>query len=276
MSSLSVTLIDVGWGDSILLESQDNNGQWHYGLIDSNDTTYLKSSYIFLKRHFDRKGIKVPDDKPVFDFVLLSHAHDDHCQGLKGIIRRFGTKYLWYPKNNGSVNFANLLSYANRYPSVQQPQAVDKSKILPKFGDADMKILWPPYGDVYSDNENNNSVVLALQLGNSSFVLTGDAEEEVWEQIAGEIPANTKYFKVPHHGSVNGTFGSRDSTPWFDACPDEAIIGISSHLKPYKHPSQKVIDLFENNNRKYYRTDEHYHITVNTDGNSIDVKYSHI
>ena len=59
MSSLSVTLIDVVWGDSILIESQDDSGQSYYALIDSNDTTYLRSSYIFLKRFFEKKKIEL-------------------------------------------------------------------------------------------------------------------------------------------------------------------------------------------------------------------------
>ena len=71
-----------------------------------------------------------------------------------------------------------------------------------------MQVLWPIPGNVLS-NENDNSVVLASPhaLGNVSFVLTGDAEADgVWTQIANRIPSNTRFFKVPHHGSDNGVF----------------------------------------------------------------------
>ena len=37
MSKLNVTIIDVGWGDSIFLESTDGNGDPIYALVDSND-----------------------------------------------------------------------------------------------------------------------------------------------------------------------------------------------------------------------------------------------
>ena len=53
MSSLSVTLIDVGWGDSILLTWKDGP-DYRFGIIDSNDTVHLQSSYIYLKR-FSKK-----------------------------------------------------------------------------------------------------------------------------------------------------------------------------------------------------------------------------
>jgi competence protein ComEC len=137
-----------------------------------------------------------------------------------------------------------------------------------------MQVLWPPYNTI-DHNENNNSIVLVLTLGNISFVLTGDAEEDVWSQIAGQIPGNTRFFKVPHHGSVNGTFDDNGNTPWFNNCPVNAHLGISCHISRHVFPDQEVIDLFETNNRSYFRTDNHYHLTFHTDGNSVNVKYSH-
>ena len=120
MSTLSVTLIDVGWGDSILIESQNNQGKCFYALIDSNDTTYFRSSFIFLKKFFERKQIPSNGNKHLFEFVLLSHAHADHGQGLQGIFTAYGTKRFWYPKSlteddGVNVNLAKLIRYSNRY-----------------------------------------------------------------------------------------------------------------------------------------------------------------
>jgi len=81
---------------------------------------------------------------------------------------------------------------------------------------------------------------------------------------------------VFHHGSANGTFDAQNNTPWFNHCPPNAKIGISSHVRPHTHPDPEVIHLFESNHREYFRTDEQYHITFTTDGNSTQVKYSHM
>lgn len=276
MSKLKVTLIDVGWGDSILVESQDNTGKDCYGLIDSNDTQNYRSSFIFLKRHFEKKKVKLPDDKPVFEFVILSHAHSDHGQGLKRIMREFGTKNFWYPKSLEWSSLSELIRYANLSSNVVHHQSIDDTKINAKIGDIDMNILWPPHDvdKIDPNNENNNSIVTVLPLNQVSFVLSGDAEEKVWEQIYQKLPQNKVFFKVPHHGSVNGTSGSNRG--WFKNCPRSALLGISSHVRPFSHPDQQVIDIFKANNQQYYRTDEHYHITYQTDGNTIEVKYSHI
>lgn len=275
MSSLSVTLIDVGWGDSVLIESQDGSGHCMYALVDSNDTTYFRSSYIFLKRFFEKKGLRLPGDKPVFEFVLLSHAHADHGQGLKAILRDFATRNFWYPKSLRWSSLVDLIRYSNSSNNVEHHQAVDSTKILPAIGDVSMEILWPPHDQIDSRNENNNSIVLVLRLGNVSFILTGDAEEGVWQRIAPQIPNDAQLFKVPHHGSINGTFDNSNNTPWLNNCPQNTLLAISSHVRPFGHPHRRVISLFNSRNRQYYRTDEHYHITFETNGNSVSAKYSH-
>jgi len=277
MSNLKVTLIDVGWGDSIFIESQVDAGENYYALIDSNDTKYFRSSYIFLKRYFEKKDIKLPDDKPVFEFVILSHAHSDHGQGLKRIMREFGTKNFWYPKSLEWSSLSELIRFSNRSNNIEHHQSIDDTKINARFGDINLQILWPPHDESAIDpnNENNNSVVIVLSLKSVSFVLTGDAEGEVWKRISHKIPQNTRFFKVPHHGSINGTFYNND-TPWFNNCSRNVFLGISSHIRPFRHPDQEVINLFNNNNQKYFRTDESYHVTFQTDGNIVEVKYSHI
>jgi competence protein ComEC len=275
MGTLKATLIDVGWGDSILIEYEDDQSNSHYALIDSNDTDTLRSSYIFLKRYFERKGIEIDERKPVFSFVLLTHAHADHGQGLKAILRAFGSRQFWYPKSLDWSSMADLIRFSNMSPSVEHHQSIDDTKILPSFGDVSLEVMWPHYGEIDQVSENNNSVVLSLRHGYVSFILTGDAEEKVWKRIATRIPPDTHFFKVPHHGSNQGTFGPRKKTPWFDHCPQHAKLGISSHIRPFYHPDKEVIGLFESHSREYYRTDEHYHITFMTDGNTTWVKYSH-
>ena len=273
MSTLRVTIIDVGWGDSLLLESEDMTGS-HYALIDSNDTSTFRSSYIFLKRFFEKTSITFPSPSPVFEWVLLTHRHADHGQGLKKVLRDLGTDRFWYSNSpNRPAFFADLLRYASKSPRVGQYDAVDTSKILPPFGAASMQVLWPLPGKIAA-NENDNSVVLAITLGQVVFVLTGDAEADgVWTHIASQIPANTRFFKVPHHGSANGTFTSVGTTPWLSAVP-AADVGISSHVRPFNHPDQQVVKILPPG--RTYRTDQHYHITVETDGTTVSVRCNHV
>jgi competence protein ComEC len=275
-SRLRLTMIDVGWGDSIFLESVDTSNGSHYALVDCNDTAYARSSYIFLKRFFEKKGMAVPLQSILFDWVLLSHAHADHGNGLQRILKDFGTSRFWYSASPANpALLAKLMKFANGSSFVSQHEFVDTSKQLPMFGDARMDLLWPQPGNMSTTNENNNSVVLTITLGQVTFVLTGDAEADVvWTQIASQIPATTKFFKVPHHGANNGTFASPTSTPWLSHVSADVKLGISSHVHPHAHPDSAVVTALSG--KDVYRTDLHYHVCVETDGTDVTVSYSHV
>ena len=275
MSRLRVTLLDVGAGDSLFLESVDQHGTSYFALIDSNDTVEIRSSQIFLRRFFER--LSTPAPSPYFEWVLLTHAHTDHSVGLKRILKSFGTKRFWYSRTKTSaVQYPNLIRFVNTSPDVHAVDLVDSSKVLPHFGDVQVSVMWPPPNSV-SANENNNSVVLALTLGRVTFVLTGDSEAGgVWSTLASTLPSTTRVFKVPHHGAANGTFDSYGNTPWLDALTPSVHVAISCHKEPHQHPSPTVVNELTNKVATVFRTDVHQHISFETDGTKVTVQFSHV
>lgn len=284
MSHLHVTLIDVGWGDSILLEASDGNSpRPRFALIDSNDNADRDywPAWNFLRKHFGLREDEFQVTKPFFDFIMLTHDHTDHGSGLKRIMKDYGTKNFWYPKVKveQSVVVANLQAYAN-HASVQIPhQAVDSNSQMGSLGDVAMDVLWP-FPDRIESNPNNNSIVLALTLHDNTILLTGDAEGKVWTSIANSIPQNTVAFKVPHHGSKNGTIHN-NGFPWvdqLDALPVKPHLGLSCHPtfpNRFNFPDPAVLARFEQGGYGYCRTDLHYHITYILDDQGLKVKYSH-
>jgi competence protein ComEC len=272
MAKLAITLIDVGWGDSILIEITDDAAQIHYGLVDCNDTSTQRSSYLFIKRFLERKGVDLTNEQRIFDFVLLTHGHADHANGIQAMMSSFKTDWFWYPKSVDFGGFAKLISYANKFPQkVNRHQAVDNTKLLPSLGNVNFDVLWPPYvpGGVFdTNNENNNSIVLVLTLGQVSFLLSGDCEADNWDQIITSIPGipGLAVFQAPHHGAVNGVFSASGNTPWLDALPESTRIAMSSHIRPHNHPAPEVISELNNRNIDPFRTDLHYHLTFSTDG----------
>ena len=282
MSKLSVTIIDVGWGDSILIESQLGN-QAYYALVDSNDTTNARSSYSFLKRFFELKKKDITRPNFTFEFILLTHNHADHASGLSRIIRDFGARRFLYSDSNPHPLLAQITRYANRQNSrLLHAQAVDRTTDLRRvnFGAVALEVLWPDIGYVDSD-ENNNSVVLALTLNAVTFVLTGDATANVWPYINNRLPVSTRVFQVPHHGARNGTFDDAGKTPWlshFRAHNGHVEAVMSSHIAPHKHPHDDVVAalLARPHPITHYRTDLHYHVRFETDGKDVNVKYSHV
>jgi beta-lactamase superfamily II metal-dependent hydrolase len=279
MARLAVTMIDVGWGDSILIESDDGAGDRRFALVDCNDYETERSSLIFVKRFFEREQIDYEANRPNFEWVLLTHGHADHARGMKGMLSLFGTRHFWYPKSVPTTTYGSLLEYANRSDRVQHHQSIDSTKILDpsiSFGAVSLAVLWPEYDQVDASNENNNSVVLALTLGQVSFVLTGDAEAENWATIAARLPTSIRVFQVPHHGGRNGTFGPDDITPWLDLMPAATQLALSSHIRPYGHPHPDVVNVIGTRNFVAFRTDVQSHLTFSTDGTKVEVQYSHV
>lgn len=284
MAKLDVTFIDVGWGDSILIEHEDAGGTIHRALVDCNDNNRNNESlaaYHYVKQHLELQGVRYGGNVRTFDFVLLTHWHSDHYSGLKRMMRTFGARRFWYPKVAPNQAMPAPLYYANRWNSrVDMHESVDRDKILTaaeRFGDVEIEFHWPPHtqvGPFDPDNKNNNSVVLDLKLDRVRFMLTGDCEARNWDDIVPTI-SNTgiKLFQVPHHGGQNGMFvGNR--TPWLDFLGSRTKIALSSHIQPHHHPHPRVVRELVNNNWRHYRTDEHYHVTFRTDGRRVQQKWA--
>ena len=127
MSTLSVTFIDVGWGDSILIESEQN-GVSQFALVDSNDSVHERSSFLFLKRFFERRHLPFARPQQIFEFVLLTHAHADHASGLPRVLSKFGAKRFLYPQSHPHALLSQIIRYS-RHPRTRlsHAQTVDSS-----------------------------------------------------------------------------------------------------------------------------------------------------
>ena len=131
------------------------------------------------------------------DIVAMTHAHDDHAQGLSAVIRNFRPSEFW----TGAVPAASsgLLSEARNYGAqLRQPHAGD----VRKFGAATVRVLAPAADYIPSASaKNNDSLVLEITYGNRRFLLTGDAEKAVELDLVNREA-------LRHAGCVEG------GTPW--------------------------------------------------------------
>lgn len=272
MTKLNITLIDVGWGDSIFIEIIDKKKERVFALIDSNDSVNFQSSLIYIKRYLEREKIKITDK--LFEFVILTHAHSDHGQGLTRIIKKYGTEKLWYSKWDKNTSIISLLRFAKRSKKVGELEEINDKFNISDIENVKFKVLWPEAGNVNS-NENNNSIVLLISILNINILLTGDVELDVWDKIKGKIPSDIHFLKIPHHGSNNGTVKKDGTTPWLDKVGNKCKLGISTHRVPYEHPDADVIEKIREKKFKYFRTDYNHNICISTNGKKVQFHYSH-
>src|ERR1700754_2274823 len=101
------------------------------------------------------------------------------------------------PKLPEYAKFAQTLSATKT--RVATIQAGD----LIRFGDAEIEVLWPPAAAHANEpSRNNDSIVLRVEFGRRSLLLTGDIEKSGERAlIAGGKQLRADVVKVPHHGS---------------------------------------------------------------------------
>ena len=130
------------------------------------------------------------------------------------------------------------------------------------LGDVKFTILGPVKS--YSDL-NNNSIVLKMTYGNTSFIFTGDAESSSEIDVVNRgYNLSADVLKVGHHGSSTST-----SSSFLQAVsPKYAVISVGSGNK-YGHPAQDTLIKLAETNTNVYRTDESGTIIAKSDGQRI-------
>src|SRR6185295_9032542 len=134
------------------------------------------------------------------------------------------------------------------------------------FGDVTVSVLWPLSGSEKS--ENNDSVVLGIQYGERTILLTGDIEQAAERSlVASQQQLHADVIKVPHHGSKTS------STEAFVAAtsPPIAIISVGRTSR-FGHPHKEVVERWKSSGTTVLTTGNSGTITVTTDGHELTIK----
>ena len=241
--TLQIQFLDVGQADSILIQDGDE-----FMLIDAGnnaDGTKLVS-------YFQSLGIKS------FQYVVGTHAHEDHIGGMDDIIDNFDIDTFYMPDViTTTATFESVLDSLDKKNIPFQIPTIDSSFML---GNATITVL---YVGTDESNLNNTSIVLKLTYGNTSILFMGDAEAEVEKAIENK-DIHADVLKIGHHGSDTSS-----STSFLEKVnPNYAVISVGSG-NSYGHPNNTTINNLINRNIKIYRTDENNTIVMTTDGKNI-------
>ena len=123
-----------------------------------------------------------------------------------------------------------------------------------------------PGSTYFTDDVNQNSVVLKVTDGRVTFLLMGDAGLEAESAIMNDgYDVNADILKVGHHGSRTSSGASFISA----VSPSASIIEVGAG-NDYGHPHQETLDRLKKVS-KVYRTDLDGTITITTDGSTYSV-----
>ncbi|MCI9158735.1 MAG: MBL fold metallo-hydrolase [Lawsonibacter sp.] len=244
-SSFQVHFIDVGQADSALVICDG-----HYMLIDGGNAGDSDLVYAYLERHGAER----------LDYMVASHAHEDHIGGLSGALNyaKVGTALCPVTEHSSKV-FENMVKYLEEQgKSLTVPAPGDRFSL----GSAQVEILGPVKE---YDDTNDTSIVLRIDYGETSFLFTGDMEtgaEEDLIQSGADLEATV--LKVGHHGSDTST-----SYQFLrEVMPKYGVISVGEGNK-YGHPSDEVLSRLRDAGTEVYRTDMQGHVIAESDGKTV-------
>ena len=244
--TLTVTWLDVGQGDAAVIQC---GGQSM--LIDGGKPE--KSSYIYawLQQH----GLSY------LDVIVATHVDADHIGGLSGALNYASVGTAYCPVTTGTTEtFQSFVKYlAQRGKQITVPPAGETFAL----GGAQVQILGPLHS---AEDSNDNSIVLKVSFGATSFLFTGDAERaEEQDLLNAGVNLQSTVLKVGHHGSDTST-----SYPFLRAvAPQYAVISVGAG-NSYGHPTEAVLSRLRDAGVTTFRTDMQGEITAVSDGQTIN------
>ena len=238
--TLTVHFIDVGQGDSILLDLGDTEV-----LIDGGDKSPGVVSYI---NHYVDGPLEV---------MIATHPHADHIGGLIGVLDAFKVDEIWLNGDTStSQTYSQFMSAVN---SEGAEVYVARRGDTIHAGNLTFNVLSPV--DLGNDT-NNNSIVLSLSYGQVDFLFTGDAQKEAEaSMLAAGIVPDVEILKVGHHGSRTAS-----SMQFLQVARPECAIYMAGKGNSYGHPHQETIANLCEIGAEIYGTDIHGTIVITTDG----------
>lgn len=264
---LRVTMIDVGQGSSALIELPRGECMLVDGGGFSDASTFDVGAGIVAPLLWRKKIMTV-------ETVVLTHPESDHLNGLVYILEHFHVKRVWRTDDTadtqGWTRFAAMA--ARKHLPMQSFGDLAREHVIEGVT---FRILYPP-GD-YLDRpqhqkwrgDNNNSLVMKMTLGRTSFLFTGDilerAEEELIRVNGDELCATVMF--APHHGSR-----SSSTRALIDRVRPEIVLISCGFHNRFGFPHAQVLDRYRRHGSRMLRTDLNGAVEVVADGQSVRVK----
>ena len=244
---LRVLFIDVGQADSALLTCGGESLLIDGGNVDDSSTVYT-----VLKKN----GVTH------LDYVVCTHAHEDHAGGLSGALEACTAGTAYCPVTDyDSKAFRN---FSDRVAEQNCDLTVPKAGETFALGGAEVEFL---ACDPEAEDTNNTSIVLRVSYGATSFLFMADAETPVEQALldAGTDLSAT-VLKVGHHGSSTSTSYRFLN----EVMPRYAVISVGKD-NSYGHPHEKILSRLEDADARILRTDELGDILFVSDGKTVSL-----
>ncbi len=236
-----LTVLDVGQGDAILLESRSGARM----LVDGGPDP---------GRLLLELDARIPPWDRRLDVVVLTHPHEDHVAGLVGLLASYDVRRVYETGMPGpGPGWAAWATALRDGP----PRGLLATGAHLQLGEIGITVLWPDSGNVplappdTGTSINNVSIVLLGDANGRRFLLTGDIEQGVDPTLVTRGLPRVDMLKVAHHGSATATTQALLDV----AHPTVAVVSVGAD-NAYGHPAPSMLARLGATGARVLRTDQ--------------------
>jgi competence protein ComEC len=245
-AGLRITFLDVGQGDSALIEVPEGALLIDEGSPEAKVAAQLR-----------RLGVER------LSAMVLTHPQRDHVGGAAGVLNNMPVGFVLDPglEAESSDERAARASATRHHVRVVLARAGETFRL----GRLRLQVLWPEDAGDPGEDPNENAIVLLCSYGSIDALFTADAESNVTLPLA---PPPVEILKVAHHGSEDAGLAALLGR----LRPRVAVISVGAQ-NDYGHPAPSTVAaLTRSPGLSLYRTDADGRVTVESDGNSFTVR----
>lgn len=244
---LTVTFLDIGQGDAILIETPDGVQL----LIDGGPDASVLRELAATMPWFDR----------TLDIVLGTHPDKDHIGGLVDVLERYQVGAIITTENTGETITAK--AYHDALQDEGASVTMARAGAVYQLGASTTLAVFSPASDPSMLESNTASIVTQLRYGDIAFMLTGDAPQSIeqylvtayGDQLASEV------LKLGHHGSKTSS-----AEEFLAAVHPQYAVVSSSKDNSYGHPATETVARVSVLQIPLINTAESGRVTFQTDG----------
>lgn len=242
MGAMSVTALDVGQGQSVVLRQRDL-----YALVDCGGDSQDNPGDIAAD-YLQSRGIGR------LDLLIVSHYHDDHANGIPQLLERIEVDTILLPDvEPNSVLRQEILALAQEKNIevllVREDVSISASREQSLY-------VFAPVEEAEESNELGLSVL--ADGGSFQALVTGDMGAKGEERLLELTDlSQVEVMVAGHHGSDTST-----SQKLLDTIhPQAVLISVGAHNN-YGHPGKETLERLEAVGAEIYRTDRNGTIEI--------------
>lgn len=257
-STLRVTFLDVGQGDSIIIEMPYKRAIY---VIDTGGTVpFGEVNWRTPEKSFDvATGVLVPYLKgkghTKINRLIISHPHLDHMGSASRLLEEIKVAELHTAPNTLEVEEMQALLGVADEQNIPIIEVADGVSWREK--EASFHYLHPQQLEYVG---NDSSLALLMETVGPSFLFTGDMEEKAEQAFLkkyGEVDFGEVILKIAHHGSKTSTI-----EPFIQSLQPILAIGSMGKNNRFNHPHEEVVERLKAYRIPFLTTEEHQSITI--------------